>query len=130
MLFISIVLKKHFLFKQKKKHRSRQKKLKPFDLSSLAEFLPELKSSQKPTAAADFKLNWKSRQKLMFVLQFMLFNVVIQFYFSIFMNLINVYSIQIEGRETVEYSSQPSCFPGGSTSRHSSPLAEHTTCFR
>ncbi|XP_044507542.1 uncharacterized protein LOC123227005 [Mangifera indica] len=49
---------------KKKKHRSRQKKLKPFDLSSLAEFLPELKSSQKPTAAADFKLNWKSRQKL------------------------------------------------------------------
>ncbi|KAJ0076750.1 hypothetical protein Patl1_35466 [Pistacia atlantica] len=32
--------------------------------SSLSEFLIELKSSQQPTAAADFKLNCKSKKKL------------------------------------------------------------------
>ncbi|XP_062078386.1 uncharacterized protein LOC133782931 [Humulus lupulus] len=48
---------------KKKKLRSRQKKLKPYDLSSLTEFLPELKNSQQPTPA-EFKLNCKSRQKL------------------------------------------------------------------
>uniref|UniRef100_A0A5B7CAX4 Ribosome biogenesis protein slx9-like n=1 Tax=Davidia involucrata TaxID=16924 RepID=A0A5B7CAX4_DAVIN len=48
---------------KKKKHKSRQKKLKAYDLSSLTEFLPELKAPQQPTAA-EFKLNSKSRQNL------------------------------------------------------------------
>ncbi|KAF2318664.1 hypothetical protein GH714_009699 [Hevea brasiliensis] len=51
---------------KKKKLRSRQKKLKAYDLSALTEFLPELTASQKQqsTPAAEFKLNCKSRQKL------------------------------------------------------------------
>ncbi|XP_044490598.1 uncharacterized protein LOC123214709 [Mangifera indica] len=49
---------------KKKKLRSRQKKLKAYDLSTLSEFLPELKSSQQPAATADLKLNCKSRQKM------------------------------------------------------------------
>lgn len=49
---------------KKKKLRSRQKKLKAYDLSTLSEFLPELKAAKQPTAAADFKLNCKSRQQL------------------------------------------------------------------
>ncbi|XP_031288141.1 uncharacterized protein LOC116146827 isoform X2 [Pistacia vera] len=60
----SSLLKKYFISKQKKKLRSRQKKLKAYDLSSLSEFLPELKSPQQPIAATDFKLNCKSRKKL------------------------------------------------------------------
>ncbi|KAG4160024.1 hypothetical protein ERO13_D02G207600v2 [Gossypium hirsutum] len=44
----------------KKKFRSRQKKLKAYDLSALSEFLPELKAPR----ANDFKLNCKSRQQL------------------------------------------------------------------
>ncbi|KAJ0010693.1 hypothetical protein Pint_33870 [Pistacia integerrima] len=60
----SSLLKKYFISKQKKKLRSRQKKLKAYDLSSLSEFLPELKSPQQPSAATDFKLNCKSRKKL------------------------------------------------------------------
>ncbi|XP_040945128.1 putative ribosome biogenesis protein slx9-like isoform X4 [Gossypium hirsutum] len=43
----------------KKKFRSRQKKLKAYDLSALSEFLPELKAPR----ANDFKLNCKSRLK-------------------------------------------------------------------
>ncbi|XP_031288140.1 uncharacterized protein LOC116146827 isoform X1 [Pistacia vera] len=68
----SSLLKKYFISKQKKKLRSRQKKLKAYDLSSLSEFLPELKSPQQPIAATDFKLNCKSRKKLMFVLHFII----------------------------------------------------------
>ncbi|EEF28285.1 putative ribosome biogenesis protein slx9-like [Ricinus communis] len=49
---------------KKKKLRSREKKLKAYDLSSLTEFLPELRSPQQPTTAAELKLNCKSRQKL------------------------------------------------------------------
>ncbi|GMY38525.1 putative ribosome biogenesis protein slx9-like [Fagus crenata] len=49
---------------KKKKLRSRQKKLKAYDLSSLSEFLPEVKTPQQPTSEADFNLNCKSRQKL------------------------------------------------------------------
>ncbi|TYH26147.1 uncharacterized protein LOC108474611 isoform X1 [Gossypium arboreum] len=45
---------------KKKKLRSRQKKLKAYDLSALSEFLPELKAPR----ANDFKLNCKSRQQL------------------------------------------------------------------
>ncbi|KAK8562890.1 hypothetical protein V6N13_018558 [Hibiscus sabdariffa] len=48
----------------KKKLRSRQKKLKAYDLSALSEFLPELKASKQQTPANDFKLNCKSRQQL------------------------------------------------------------------
>ncbi|CAK7329961.1 unnamed protein product [Dovyalis caffra] len=49
---------------KKNKLRSRQKKLKAYDLSTLTEFLPELKSPQLSKPAAVFKLNSKSRQKL------------------------------------------------------------------
>ncbi|KAF5751181.1 putative ribosome biogenesis protein slx9-like isoform X2 [Tripterygium wilfordii] len=49
----------------KKKVRSRQKKLKAYDLSNLSEFLPELKTVQLNTAElSNSKLNCKSRQKL------------------------------------------------------------------
>ncbi|OVA15904.1 hypothetical protein BVC80_1821g67 [Macleaya cordata] len=48
---------------KKKKLRSRQKKLKAYDLSSLTEFLPELKNPRQP-APTNLKLNCKSRQKL------------------------------------------------------------------
>ncbi|CAK9143647.1 unnamed protein product [Ilex paraguariensis] len=48
---------------KKKKLRSRRKKLKAYDLSSLSEFLPELKAPRRPTPA-EFKLNSKSRQTL------------------------------------------------------------------
>ncbi|KAK9109302.1 hypothetical protein Sjap_017362 [Stephania japonica] len=48
---------------KKKKLRSRQKKLKAYDLSSLNELLPDLKESQQE-AVLDVKLNCKSRQKL------------------------------------------------------------------
>ncbi|KAL3515313.1 hypothetical protein ACH5RR_022215 [Cinchona calisaya] len=47
----------------KKKPRSRQKKLKAYDLSSLTEFLPDLKPSQQ-RAALPSKLNSKTRQNL------------------------------------------------------------------
>jgi hypothetical protein len=46
---------------QKKKQRSRQKKLKAYDFSELSEFLPETASSQKQT---EVKLNCKSKQAL------------------------------------------------------------------
>ncbi|KAL5790569.1 hypothetical protein ACOSQ2_005457 [Xanthoceras sorbifolium] len=49
---------------KKKKVRSRHKKLKAYDLSSLTEFLPQLKGSRQPAPAPEFKLNCKSRQKL------------------------------------------------------------------
>ena len=54
-----------FMFHQKKKHRSGQKKLKVYDLSALSEFLPEFKTPQQPTPAVESNLNCKSRQKLM-----------------------------------------------------------------
>ncbi|KAK1414517.1 hypothetical protein QVD17_30263 [Tagetes erecta] len=49
--------------KKKKKLRTRQKKLKAYNLSSLAEFLPDVESSKQATPA-DFKVTSKSRQKL------------------------------------------------------------------
>lgn len=49
--------------KKKKKLRSRQKKLKAYNLSSLAECLPDLETSKQPTPE-DFKVTSKSRQKL------------------------------------------------------------------
>ncbi|XAR59422.1 hypothetical protein NMG60_11015257 [Bertholletia excelsa] len=45
-----------------KKVRTRYKKLKAYDLSTLSEFLPDLKASKQPTP--DFKLNSKSRKNL------------------------------------------------------------------
>lgn len=48
---------------KKAKFRSRKKKLKAYDLSSLSEFLPDLKAPrQRPPT--EFKLNSKSRQNL------------------------------------------------------------------
>ncbi|KAL3322131.1 hypothetical protein AABB24_039651 [Solanum stoloniferum] len=47
----------------KKKVRSRQKKLKAYDLSTLTEFLPDLKASQQPKPA-EFKLKSKTRKNL------------------------------------------------------------------
>ncbi|KAJ0965382.1 hypothetical protein J5N97_026520 [Dioscorea zingiberensis] len=49
---------------KKTKLRSRKKKLKAYDLSSLSEFLPDLDASQKQTKGTNFKLNSKSRLKL------------------------------------------------------------------
>uniref|UniRef100_A0A2P2JXJ6 Uncharacterized protein MANES_10G074300 n=1 Tax=Rhizophora mucronata TaxID=61149 RepID=A0A2P2JXJ6_RHIMU len=49
---------------KKKKLRSRQNKLKAYDLSSLSEFLPELKAPRQQIPAAEHKLNCKSRKKL------------------------------------------------------------------
>lgn len=48
---------------KKKRIRRRQKRSKAYNLSSLSEFLPELKAPRQQTAA-DLKLNGKSRQKL------------------------------------------------------------------
>lgn len=47
----------------KKKTRSRQRKLKAYDLSSLTEFLPELKTPQQRSPLQS-KLNSKTRQNL------------------------------------------------------------------
>ncbi|KAJ8541417.1 hypothetical protein K7X08_002233 [Anisodus acutangulus] len=49
---------------KKKKVRSRQKKLKAYDLSTFSEFLPELKASQLLPKPAEFKLKSKTRQRL------------------------------------------------------------------
>ncbi|KAH7834010.1 hypothetical protein Vadar_011891 [Vaccinium darrowii] len=48
---------------KKKKVRSRKKKLKAYDLSSLSEFLPDLKAPRQPLPT-EFKLTSKSRQNL------------------------------------------------------------------
>ncbi|KAJ1401992.1 P-loop containing nucleoside triphosphate hydrolase [Sesbania bispinosa] len=50
--------------KKKSKQQRRQNKLKAYNLSSLLESLPDLKASQKLGCDDDFKLNCKSRQKL------------------------------------------------------------------
>lgn len=50
---------------KKKKLRSRQRKLKAYDLSALLEFLPDpKKGSRLPAPVSEFKLNSKSRQSL------------------------------------------------------------------
>ncbi|KAJ6814358.1 uncharacterized protein M6B38_139705 [Iris pallida] len=51
--------------KNKKKRLNRQKKTKAYDLSSLAEFLPDLSASQHPADASNAKLNRRSRKKLL-----------------------------------------------------------------
>ncbi|XVE49244.1 hypothetical protein DITRI_Ditri01bG0067200 [Diplodiscus trichospermus] len=61
---IASLTAKKDITKKKKKLRSRQKKLKAYDLSVMSESLPELKAPKQPTVAADFKLNCKSRQQL------------------------------------------------------------------
>ncbi|PKI58641.1 hypothetical protein CRG98_020967 [Punica granatum] len=49
---------------KKKKLRSRQKKLRAYDLSTLSESLPELKGPKRPPPTPKFKLNCKSRTEL------------------------------------------------------------------
>ncbi|XP_061368910.1 uncharacterized protein LOC133311817 isoform X2 [Gastrolobium bilobum] len=49
---------------KKNKQQRRQNKLKAYNLSSLLESLPEFKESRKPGREDDFKLNCKSRKKL------------------------------------------------------------------
>lgn len=49
---------------KKKKLRSRQKKLKAYNLSSLSDVLPDLKAEEQPAPVTEFKVNCKSRQKL------------------------------------------------------------------
>ncbi|KAJ8763454.1 hypothetical protein K2173_002337 [Erythroxylum novogranatense] len=49
---------------KKKNLRRRQKKLKAYDLTTLSEFLPELKDPQKPKEVPEIKLNCKSRKQL------------------------------------------------------------------
>lgn len=73
------------LFKQKKKLRSRQKKLKVYNLATLSESLPELKAPRQPIPAADLKLNCKARQKLMCVVQgyVTLLNFLMPFFFFV-----------------------------------------------
>ncbi|XP_057466188.1 uncharacterized protein LOC130755719 [Actinidia eriantha] len=58
------LLKMKVLFYQKTKVRSRKKKLKAYDLSTLSEFLPALRAPRQQTPT-EFKLNSKSRQNLM-----------------------------------------------------------------
>ena len=70
----------HNIFYQKKKLRSRQKKLKVYNLSSLSEFLPEMKVRQQLTTA-EFKLNCKSRQKLMWVFQISHYKFLLRFFY-------------------------------------------------
>ncbi|EYU42692.1 hypothetical protein MIMGU_mgv1a015540mg [Erythranthe guttata] len=57
------VAKKTISKENQQKKRRRQKRLKAYDLSSLAEYLPELKSPTE-TGPVEFKLNSKSRNKL------------------------------------------------------------------
>ncbi|KAL0348337.1 UNVERIFIED_CONTAM: hypothetical protein Sangu_1061500 [Sesamum angustifolium] len=57
------VAKKAITKEKQQRKRSRQKKLKAYDLSSLSEYLPELKSSQN-SGPAKFKLNSKTRNSL------------------------------------------------------------------
>lgn len=49
---------------KKKRSRSRQKKLKAYDLSTLSEFLPDLSAPRQPSRETNLKFNCKSRQKL------------------------------------------------------------------
>lgn len=50
--------------KNQRKHQRRQKKLKAYNLSSLLDTLPELNAPQKPCNEDHFKVNCKTRQKL------------------------------------------------------------------
>ncbi|KAK6143579.1 hypothetical protein DH2020_023927 [Rehmannia glutinosa] len=57
------VARKAITKEKQQRKRSRQKRLKAYDLSSLSEYLPELKSPLE-SGRAEFKLNSKSRNKL------------------------------------------------------------------
>lgn len=59
-----IMANKGVSFTQKK--RSRQRKLRAYDLSALSEFLPDLDVFQQPSDVTKLKLNCKSRQKLVY----------------------------------------------------------------
>ncbi|TKY50964.1 hypothetical protein E2542_SST22471 [Spatholobus suberectus] len=60
----SLSAQKSITKKKSKQQRRQNKKLKAYNLSSLLESLPEVEASQKPSRKDDFKLNCKSRQKL------------------------------------------------------------------
>ncbi|XP_073100217.1 uncharacterized protein [Elaeis guineensis] len=49
---------------KKKRLRSRQKKLKAYDLSALSEFLPDLNAPKQPSRETNLRINCKTRQKL------------------------------------------------------------------
>ncbi|OAY66349.1 hypothetical protein ACMD2_13215 [Ananas comosus] len=49
---------------KKRRLRSRQRKLKSYDLSALKELLPDLDAPSQCSTAANLKLNCKSRQKI------------------------------------------------------------------
>ncbi|XP_068648343.1 uncharacterized protein [Aristolochia californica] len=49
----------------KKKQRSRQKKLKAYDFSTLSKFLPDLKPVQSPLKDSNLKLNCKSMRGIL-----------------------------------------------------------------
>ncbi|PIN17598.1 hypothetical protein CDL12_09733 [Handroanthus impetiginosus] len=57
------VAKKVISKEKQQKKRSRQKKLKAYDLSSLSEYLPELKASSE-AGPAEFKINSKRRNSI------------------------------------------------------------------
>ncbi|KAG8368423.1 hypothetical protein BUALT_Bualt15G0043900 [Buddleja alternifolia] len=59
----STVAQKTISKEKQKSKRSQRRKLKAYDLSSLSEYLPELKDPSKPRPA-EFKLNSKTRNKL------------------------------------------------------------------
>ncbi|KAJ6965127.1 hypothetical protein NC652_003134 [Populus alba x Populus x berolinensis] len=60
---VAVLNAQEYLITKKNKLRSRQRKLKACDPSSLTEFLPELKPPRQSKPAAECKLNSKSRQK-------------------------------------------------------------------
>ncbi|XP_020210035.1 ribosome biogenesis protein SLX9 [Cajanus cajan] len=60
----SLSAQKSITKKKSKQQRRQNKKLKAYNLSSLLESLPEVNASQKPANEDKFKLNCKSRQKL------------------------------------------------------------------
>ncbi|KAL6531783.1 hypothetical protein OROMI_028146 [Orobanche minor] len=64
MVVKAAVAKKTISKEKQQKKRSRQKRLKAYDLSSISEYLPELKSSSE-SKPADFKINSKTRNKLL-----------------------------------------------------------------
>ncbi|CAA2964381.1 Hypothetical predicted protein [Olea europaea subsp. europaea] len=66
LLFVAIrnaVAQKSITKEKKQRKRSRQKKLMAYDLSSLSDFLPEMKAP-KESRPAEFKLNSKTRNNL------------------------------------------------------------------
>ncbi|KAL3843902.1 hypothetical protein ACJIZ3_001305 [Penstemon smallii] len=60
----SSVAQKTITKEKKQKKRSRQRKLKAYDMSALSNYLPELKAPSE-SRPAEFKLNCKNRNKLL-----------------------------------------------------------------